>query len=119
MPDVGIAEVIIQVGDLDRAVDFYRSTCGFEHVRTVEHDGARVAEMDADGVRVTLVPAAAPGVRLALETADAAKQRRALRRAHVDVPKEALVEAPGGAWLPFTDPWGNPLGFFEDRSDSD
>jgi catechol 2,3-dioxygenase-like lactoylglutathione lyase family enzyme len=116
MPNrMGIHEVIISVGDLEAAVDFYGRVCGFAYVRTVEHDGARVVEMDADGQRVTLVPAATPGVRLALRRDNARAEYRRLKRANATVHHNGPVEVAGGAWLSFEDPWGNALGFWQDR----
>lgn len=116
MPEMPIHEVIIQVGDVDAAVGFYEKACGFRFVRAVEHGDAKVVEMDADGQRITLVPADAPGIRLALPTADARAEQRRLRRADVAMQSERPVDVEGGAWVPFEDPWGNPLGFWQDDS---
>lgn len=108
-----IAEVIIQVGDVDAAVEFYGDVCGFEHVRTVEHEGARVAEMDAGGQRVSLVASRTPGVQLALASSDAAAARRRLKRLKVPMQAERPEDVDGASWLPFTDPWGNHLGYWQ------
>jgi catechol 2,3-dioxygenase-like lactoylglutathione lyase family enzyme len=107
-----IREVIIRVGDVAEAVVFYRDVCGMQHVRTVEHEGASVAEMDAGGVRVTLAQAANPGIALALHTDSVRTERRRLQRSQDDYDEEP-VEVDGGVWLPLRDPWGNPLGFWE------
>jgi catechol 2,3-dioxygenase-like lactoylglutathione lyase family enzyme len=110
---VGIREVVVQVADVAAAVDFYRSIGRFRLVRTVEHDGSTIAELDADGTRVTLVPAQDPGAWIVLTTEDAEGERAGLAAAGVEAD---AVEAPDGVWLPFTDPWGNRLGFWQDRS---
>lgn len=109
---MGIKEVIIQVGDVEEAVQFYVDVCGFTHVRTVSHEGATVAEMDAWGQRVSLVPAERPGVQLALPTDDAKAARRRLKRMKVTV-EQGLSEVEGASWLPFADPWGNRLGYWQ------
>ena len=114
MHDVQIHEVVIQVGDIDAAITFYTQVCGFDFVRTVEHEGQKVAELDADGQRVTLVPALRGGVQLALRTSDARAEQRRLRRKGVTVHGEGPVEVAGGAWLAFEDPWGNKLGWWQD-----
>ncbi|HVL99552.1 MAG TPA: VOC family protein [Egibacteraceae bacterium] len=108
-----ITEVIIQVGDVDEAVGFYTDVCGFAHVRTVEHEGVRVAEMDAGGQRVSLVPSRKPGVQLALASDDVAATRRRLKRMKIPMDAERPEEVDGAAWLPFTDPWGNHLGYWQ------
>lgn len=108
-----ISEVIIQVGDVDAAVEFYVDVCGFEHVRTVEHDGAPVAELDAGGQRVTLVRSRDSGVQLALGSADVPAERRRLKRLKVPMATEQPDDVDGGAWLPFADPWGNKLGYWQ------
>lgn len=108
-----ISEVIIQVGDVDAAVAFYVEVCGFEHVRTAEHEGESVAELDAGGQRVSLVAAPAPGVLLALETPDIAATRRRLKRAKTPLDADRPEEVEGGRWLPFRDPWGNQLGWWQ------
>ncbi|HWB72162.1 MAG TPA: VOC family protein [Egibacteraceae bacterium] len=108
-----IHEVIVQVGDVEAAIAFYTDVVGFTYVRTVEHEGAKVVELDADGQRVTLVPSRAPGVRLALGTRDARAEQRRLRRAGVTMHAKSPVEVAGGAWLSFEDPWGNRLGYWQ------
>lgn len=112
-PHVTISEVIIQVGDVDDAVAFYVEVCGFEHVRTVEHEGESVAELDAGGQRVSLVPAASPGVLLALDTPDIAATRRRLKRSQTPLDADRPETVAGGRWLPFRDPWGNHLGWWQ------
>lgn len=110
-----IHEVVIQVGDVEEAIAFYTRVVGLKHVRSVEHEGAWVAELEAEGQRVTLVPSEHPGVVLALETPSALSRKRRLARHEVPVEDGVPLDVPGGSWLPFTDPWGNRLGFWEDR----
>lgn len=113
-----IHEVIIHVGDVDRAIDFYVGVCGFDHVRTIEHEHGTVAELDADGQRISLVSSDAPGVSLALPAENVAKLHRRLKRADVALRTDKPVEVDGGAWLAFTDPWGNQLGFWQPNDDA-
>ncbi len=108
-----IAELIIGVGDLDEGVDFYGTVCGFTHLETVAVAEGRIAVFDAGGVRVTLVQADEPGIRLALRSRDLATDVRRLDRHGVDHPE--VTTATGGSWVPFTDPWGTRLGFWNPR----
>jgi catechol 2,3-dioxygenase-like lactoylglutathione lyase family enzyme len=108
-----IHEVIIEVGDVDAAVTFYTEVIGMRHVRTVEHGGASIAELDADGQRVTLAPADTSGVRLALATASVRSRERRLRSVQAQIEGAGPVAVDGGRWLGFEDPWGNRLGFWE------
>lgn len=108
-----IHEVIIQVGDVDAAVRFYTEGCGLRLVRTVTHEGSPVAELDAGGQRVTLIPAGAPGVVLALSAGeDLSAEGPRLAEAGATLDAEEPVALEGGAWLPFRDPWGNRLGLW-------
>lgn len=109
---MGFQEVIIQVGDVDEAVQFYVDVCGFTHLRTVEHEGTTVAEMDAWGQRVSLVPAGGPGVQLAIPTDNAKAAQRRLKRMKVAL-EQGIREVDGASWLPFADPWGNQLGYWQ------
>jgi len=111
---VGIHEVIIEVGDVTSAVEFYTKVVGFKLVRIVEQGGRKAAEMDADGQRVSLVGAGGPGVRFALRSADVRAEQRRLGRHKVDKVAPQPVEAAGGSWLGFTDPWGNRLGYWQE-----
>jgi predicted enzyme related to lactoylglutathione lyase len=110
-----VREVIVQVGDVDEAVAFYRDACGFDHVRTQEEPAGRVAEMNAGGVRVTLVTRPAPGVLLALDTPDARAELRRLLQLDVEAVDEEPTATADGTWVGFRDPWGNRLGYFEER----
>jgi catechol 2,3-dioxygenase-like lactoylglutathione lyase family enzyme len=55
-----IHEVIIEVEDVDAAVGFYTEVVGLRHVRTVTEDGEQMAELDAEGQRVTLLSSQTP-----------------------------------------------------------
>lgn len=112
---MSIHEVVIEVGDVAAAVDFYTKVVGFKLVRTVDEGRAKAAELDAGGQRVTLVASGGPGVRLALPSKDVKADRRRLGRHGVETGDEP-VETAGGAWLDFSDPWGNRLGYWQDRS---
>lgn len=108
-----IHEVIIEVGDVESAVAFYTDVVGMVHVRTVDTEHGAVAELDAEGQRVSLVPSKTPGIRLALETASVRGRMRRLRKHEVDDHDPAATEIEGGRLLGFADPWGNPLAFWE------
>lgn len=111
-----IAEVVIAVGDVDAAADFYRTVCGFAVVRVVGEGAGRVAELDADGQRVTLVARPAPGVVLAIATPDAREEAARigrLRGARAQLGDPVQVE--GGTWVQVTDPWGNHIGLWQER----
>jgi catechol 2,3-dioxygenase-like lactoylglutathione lyase family enzyme len=114
---VGIHEVIIEVGDIAEAVEFYTKVVGLKLVRIVEEGGAKAAELDADGQRVSLVASGGPGVRFALRTTNVRAERRRLGRHSVEPVPGEPVEAAGGAWLGFTDPWGNRLGYWQESQD--
>lgn len=111
---MGIAEIVISVGDVDEAVTFYSDVCGFEVVRRQDQAGGAMAELTAGGQRVTLVASGRPGVRLALAVRDVDAARERVPDSHLLDSGELPVEVTGGRWLGFTDPWGNPLGFWED-----
>lgn len=110
---MGIHEVIIEVGDVEAAVAFYTEVAGMVHVRTVDTQHGAVAELDADGQRVSLVPSRAPAIRLALGTPSVRGCLRRLRKQGVASHDPAPTEIEGGRWLGFSDPWGNRLGFWE------
>lgn len=114
---MGIHEVIIEVGDVTTAVDFYTKVVGFKLVRIVEHNGRKAAELDADGQRVSLVGTGTPGVRFALRSADVRADQRRLARHKVEHVAQTPAEVPGGVWLGFTDPWGNRLGYWQERDE--
>lgn len=116
--DVMFSEIIITVTDVDAALAFYTQACRFTHVRTVEHDGAAVAELDADGQRVTLVAGAQPGVRLVLDSTNPRADHRRLTRLGCDVGEQPRPVT-GGTWIGFTDPDGTPLGYFRPDPEAD
>jgi predicted enzyme related to lactoylglutathione lyase len=106
------SEIIITVADVDAAVGFYTEACRWRHVRTVEHDGATAAELDAGGQRVTLIPGEHSSIRLVMDTGNIRADHRRLTRLGVQTGGDP-VSAGDGTWLPFTDPAGNPLGYFK------
>jgi catechol 2,3-dioxygenase-like lactoylglutathione lyase family enzyme len=106
------SEIIISVTDVDAAIGFYTDACRFKHVRTVTHEGAKVAELDAFGQRVTLVAGERPGIQLVMETSNIRAGHRRLTRLGVARPDEAAT-VEGGQWLPFADPDGNPLAYWK------
>lgn len=118
MSGEGTHEVIIHVGDVAAAVAFYTEVCGLRHVRDLDHDGATLAQLDADGLRVLLVAAAGPGMQLSLPTADAEADEGRVKAAGATVhgPPEQVGS---GVWLSFEDPWGNRLGFWQDMHERD
>lgn len=110
------SEIIITVTDVDAAIAFYADACRFRHVRTVVHEGAKVAELDAGGQRVTLIAGDEPGVRLVLETDNVRADVRRLNRVGAQGSGEATAVV-GGEWLPFSDPSGNDLAFWKPAKD--
>lgn len=113
---VMFSEIIITVADVDAAVTFYTEACRFKHVRSVVHEGAKVAELDADGQRVTLVAGEQPGIRLVMDTKNIRADQRRLARLEVSTEGEP-EDVVGGAWLGFSDPSGNPLAYWKPASD--
>jgi predicted enzyme related to lactoylglutathione lyase len=105
------SEIIITVEDVDAAVAFYTEACRFVHVRTIVNEGAKVAELDADGQRVTVV-AGEPGVQLVLEADHIRADLRRLHRLGAPAPDEPITVI-GGTWLPFADPSGNKLAYWK------
>ena len=112
------SEIILTVPDVDAAVAFYTQVCRFALVRTLDHDGTTVAELDADGQRVTLVPGAQAGVRLVMDSANPRADHRRLTRHGLDV-GEAPMAVAGGTWIGFTDPFGTGLGYFQPENGAD
>ena len=111
------SEIIITVTDVDAAIGFYTEACRFKHVRTIVHEGAKVAELDAGGQRVTLVGGDKADVRLVLEADNIRADHRRLTRLGVPTGGDP-VEVVGGTWLPFSDPSGNSLAYWKDRDSS-
>lgn len=104
-----IEETIVAVGDIDAAVLFYVEACGFRHIRTVQRASGSVAELEAGGRRVTLVPGG-PGCTLALRSDDVGADADRLRQAGARVGEARDVD--GARYAPVTDPWGNALGLW-------
>ncbi len=107
-----IAELIITVADVDEAVSFYTETVGLDYLRRVRVDDVSMVLLAAGATRVALVPGTEPSVRVAFTSADVAADHRRLTRRRIDTPVEP-TRARGGTVLPFADPWGNPLAFWE------
>ncbi len=112
------SEIIITVTDVDAAIVFYADACRFKHVRTVVHEGAKVAELDASGQRVTLVAGEQPGVQLVLDTGNIRADHRRLTRLGATVADEPVAVV-GGDWLPFEDPSGNHLAYWKPASNGE
>ena len=106
------SEIIITVADVDAAIGFYTEACRFRHVRTVVHEGAKVAEMDAGGQRVTLIAGEQPSVRLVMNSGNVRADHRRLTRLGVETPSDP-ADVIGGTWLPFVDPSGNALAYWK------
>ena len=106
------SEIIITVADVDAAIAFYGDACRFRHVRTVVHEGAKVAELDADGQRVTLVAGDEPSVRLVMDSDNIRAAHRRLQRVGARTTDDPVTVV-GGEWLPFSDPSGNGLAFWK------
>ena len=106
------SEIIITVTDVDAAIAFYADACRFRHVRTVVHEGAKVAELDAGGQRVTVIAGDEPGVRLVMDSDNVRADLRRLHRVGATDAAEATAVI-GGEWMPFSDPSGNALAFWK------
>lgn len=107
-----IAELIITVADVDEAVSFYTETVGLDYLRRVRVDDVAMVLLAAGATRVALVPGPTPSVRVAFRTEDAAADHRRLGRRGIATDVEP-TRSRGGTVLPFADPWGNPLAFWE------
>lgn len=107
-----IAEIIITVGDVDEALSFYTETVGMEYLRRIRVDDASVVLLAAGDVRIALVPGSEADVRVAVASDDVDADQRRLERRGV-APPVAITRSTGGRVLPFTDPWGNHLAFWE------
>lgn len=112
-----IIEVVIHVGDLDEAITWYGDACGWSLVRALRDDAVPIAELDTGSAqRVSLVADGASGIELAIGSRDVRAERRRLRRRRAADVGEPVVIA-GGTWLPAADPWGNRIGFLDDRDE--
>ena len=107
-----IAELIITVADIDDAVTFYTETVGMEYLRRVRVDDMSMVLLAAGSTRVSLVPGAEPSIRVAFASEDANADHRRLSRRGLRTPVEPTASR-GGTVLPFADPWGNPLAFWD------
>lgn len=107
-----IAELIITVADVDEAVSFYTETVGLDYLRRVRVEDTSMVLLAAGTTRVALVAGSEPGIRVAFTSGDVAADHRRLVRRKVPTPVDP-TRAQGGTVLPFADPWGNPLAFWE------
>ena len=107
-----IAELIITVADVDEAVSFYTETVGLDYLRRVRVEETSMVLLAAGATRVALVPGPEPGIRLAFVSDDIAADQRRLARRKVTTAGDP-TRAKAGTVLPFADPWGNPLAFWE------
>jgi catechol 2,3-dioxygenase-like lactoylglutathione lyase family enzyme len=107
-----IAELIITVADVDEAVSFYTETVGLDYLRRIRVDDVSMVLLAAGPTRVALVPGPEPSVRVAFTIGDVAADHRRLGRRDVTTAIEP-TRSRGGTVLPFADPWGNPLAFWE------
>jgi predicted enzyme related to lactoylglutathione lyase len=107
-----IAELIITVPDIDEAVSFYTETVGLDYLRRVRVDDTSMVLLAAGATRVALVPGPEPGIRIAFTSDDVAADHRRLTRRRITTPVDP-TRTKGGTVLPFTDPWGNQLAFWE------
>ena len=108
------SEIIITVTDVDAAIGFYTEACRFKHVRTIVHEGAKVAELDAGGQRVTLVGGDRADIRLVMDAENIRADHRRLTRLAVPTGGDP-AEVIGGTWLAFTDPSGNSLAYWKPK----
>ncbi|MGI9017143.1 MAG: VOC family protein [Euzebya sp.] len=109
-----LAEIIITVADVDEAISFYTETVGLDYLRRVRVDDVSIVMLAAGSTRVVLVPGPEASVRIAFGSADAAADHRRLNRRGIQT-AVGPTTARGGTVLPFADPWGNPLAFWEVR----
>lgn len=107
-----IAELIITVASLDEAVAFYTETVGMEYLRRIRVEDAHVVLLSAGSTRVALVEGDGGGIRIALASDDVGADQRRLGRRGIAGSIEP-TRARGGTVLPFSDPWGNQLAFWE------
>lgn len=113
MDVLGIDNVFLEVGDLDRAVEFYRDTVGLPVHRRFDAMGTVLFQIGAEtpGLGVGVVESPRPGGhKLWFEVPDARAAAEELVAAGVDLcaPPHQI----GTGWVvEIADPWGNLLGF--------
>lgn len=107
-----IAELIITVADVDDAVSFYTETVGLDYLRRVRVEDTSMVLLAAGSTRVALVAGPEPSIRVTFTTEDIGADHRRLTRRGITSPMDP-TRARGGTVLPFADPWGNPLAFWE------
>jgi predicted enzyme related to lactoylglutathione lyase len=112
----GTSVVWLPVGDLQRALGFYRDTLGLETLNEAEE----WAELDANGLRIGLnareQPGGSGGAVLAFQPRDGIDAAvEELRSGGVEIAGE-VTEHPWGRVATFKDPDGNDLQLYEPPS---
>lgn len=109
-----VSVVWLPVGDVDRAVAFYRDTLGLE-VKSQDDDWA---ELDAGGLTIGLNGRESPdgdgGAVVAFQPEDLDGAVEALQEEGIEAERS---EHPWGRIAAFRDPDGNALQFYEPPSD--
>ena len=109
--------VILPVGDIDRAIEFYRDKVGFELDHDTRNEQMHVVQLTPRGAGCSIVFGDLPSQRemapgsmrgLQLVVADAEAARRELTEHGVEC-SEIMVFSPddGGTFFGFSDPDGN------------
>ncbi|MFI1919505.1 VOC family protein [Nocardia sp. NPDC020380] len=115
MKALGIDNVLIPVGDLDAALEFYSAKLGLAVQFTVPEHGLAVFRVgdETPGLMVRVDPSAgagpAPAMRVWLEVPDARAAAAELAAAGVTPPAPPFQVATGWT-VEFADPWGNVIG---------
>ena len=106
--------VVVPVGDVDQAIDFYRDRVGFNLDHDTRAGDQRFAQLTPQGSGCSIVLSQPPPMRpgslrgLQLVVADAYRARdELLSRGVVVTEIDVLDERDGGTMFSFTDPDGN------------
>jgi len=113
----GIHQVVLEVEDQGRALDFWTQAMGFELVQDVRYGDERWLEVRTRDKAVTMVlslrqgerptaPEMLPTSNIFFYCDDLPKTYEELRSRGVEFP-EAAAEQPFGCWSMFEDPDGN------------
>ncbi|MFE5456794.1 VOC family protein [Nocardia sp. NPDC056564] len=111
----GIDNVLVPVGDLTAAVDFYANRLGLSVRFTVPERGIALFGVAAEtpGIMAMTDPAAGqggpPAMRVWLEVPDAQAAAAELEERGVEI-RTAPFEVATGWSVEVTDPWGNVIG---------
>ena len=113
MKVLGVDNIFVPVGDLDRAVDFYQGILGLPVAQRFDAMGTVLFQIGAEtpglGVSMLDVPSAT-GHKIWLEVADARAAAAELASAGVS-PLTPPFLIPTGWAFEVIDPWGNVIGF--------